>query len=142
MKLAGQIVGAVMQDAVLHVKLRLVIGALESLARASSVIHTLKCTRAALWAVISPIIDSSERGDSQHADKHLEWLGHAYRFAPGRWLARLVGILAGLACLGVIMYLYVGHSYALHPSALSRSDSMLLCRIAANERLYVEGCRD
>jgi len=25
---------------------------------------------------------------------------------------------------------------------LSRSDSVLLCRIAANERIYVEGCQD
>ena len=57
-------------------------------------------------------------------------------------LARLVGILAGLACLGVILYLYLGHSYALHPNGQSRSGSILLCRIAANERLYVEGCQD
>jgi hypothetical protein len=57
-------------------------------------------------------------------------------------LARLVGILAGLACLGVIMYLYLGDSYAFHPNGLSRSDSVLLCRIAANERLYVERCQD
>jgi hypothetical protein len=41
-----------------------------------------------------------------------------------------------------MLYLYLGHSYAFRPSALSRSDSMLLCRIAANERLYVEGCQD
>jgi hypothetical protein len=40
------------------------------------------------------------------------------------------------------MYLYLGHSYALHPNGLSRIDSVLLCRIAANERLYVEGCQD
>ena len=57
-------------------------------------------------------------------------------------LARLVGILAGLACLGVILYLYLGHSYALHRNGQSRSDSILLCRIATNERLYVEGCQD
>ena len=57
-------------------------------------------------------------------------------------LARLVGILAGLACLGVIMYLYLGPSYAFHPNGLSRSDALLLCHIAANERLYVEGCQD
>ena len=57
-------------------------------------------------------------------------------------LARLVGILAGLACLGVILNLYLGDSYALHPNDQSRSDSILLCRIAANERLYVEGCQD
>ena len=57
-------------------------------------------------------------------------------------LARLVGILASLACLGVTMYLCLGHSYAFHPNGLSRSDSVLLCRIAANERLYVEGCQD
>ncbi len=57
-------------------------------------------------------------------------------------LARLVGILAGLACLSVILYLYLGHSYAFHANALSRSDSVLLCRIAANERIYVEGCQD
>src|SRR5262249_47421692 len=35
-------------------------------------------------------------------------------------LARLVGILAGLACLGVTAYLYLGHSYAFHPNGLSR----------------------
>jgi hypothetical protein len=57
-------------------------------------------------------------------------------------LLRMVGILAGLACLGVIMYLYLRHSYAFHQNGLSRSDSVLLCRIAANERLYVEGCQD
>ena len=60
-------------------------------------------------------------------------------------LARLVGILAGLAglvCLAVILYLYLEHSYAFHPNGQSRSDSILLCRIAANERLYVEGCQD
>ena len=57
-------------------------------------------------------------------------------------LARLVGILAGLACFGVVLYLYLGHSYALHLNGLSRSDSVLLCRIAANERIYVEGCQD
>ena len=57
-------------------------------------------------------------------------------------LVRLIGILAGLACLGVIMYLYLGHSYAFHQNGLSRSDSALLCRIAANERLYVEGCQE
>ena len=57
-------------------------------------------------------------------------------------LARLVGILAGLACLGVVLYLYLGHSYALHPNGQSRSDLILLCGIAANERLHVEGCQD
>jgi hypothetical protein len=60
-------------------------------------------------------------------------------------LARLVGILAslaGLVCLAVILYLYLEHSYAFHPNGQSRSDSILLCRIAANERLYVEGCQD
>jgi hypothetical protein len=57
-------------------------------------------------------------------------------------LARLVGILAGFACLGVILYLYLWHSFGFHPNRLSRSDSVLLCRIAANERLYVEGCQD
>ena len=41
-----------------------------------------------------------------------------------------------------MLYLYLGHSYAFRPSALSRSDFMLLCRIAANERFYVEGCQD
>ena len=57
-------------------------------------------------------------------------------------LARLVGILAGLVCLAVILYLYLEHSYAFHPNGQSRSDSILLCRIAANERLYVKGCQD
>ena len=57
-------------------------------------------------------------------------------------LARLVGILGGLACLGVVLYLYLGHSYALHPNGQSRGDSILLCRIAANERPYVEGCQE
>jgi hypothetical protein len=57
-------------------------------------------------------------------------------------LARLVGILAGLACLGLILYPYLGPSYAFHPNGLSRTDSVLLCRIAANERIHVEGCQD
>ena len=57
-------------------------------------------------------------------------------------LARLVGILAGLASLSIILYLYLGYSYASHPNGLSRMDSVLLCQIAANERLYVEGCQD
>ena len=57
-------------------------------------------------------------------------------------LVRLLGILAGLACFGVIMYLYLGHSYAFHQNGLLRSDFVLLCRIAANERLYVEGCQE
>ena len=67
-------------------------------------------------------------------------LGMLIGLPLGGGLVRLVGIFAGLACLGVILYLYLGHSYALHPNGLSRSDSILLCRIAANERLYVEGC--
>jgi hypothetical protein len=60
-------------------------------------------------------------------------------------LARLVGILAGLAglvCLAVILYLYLEHSYAFHPNEVSRSDSVLLCRIFANEQLYLEGCQE
>jgi hypothetical protein len=57
-------------------------------------------------------------------------------------LLQMVGILAGVACLGVIMYLYLGHGYAFHRNGLSRMDSVLLCRIAANEHLYVEGCQD
>ena len=57
-------------------------------------------------------------------------------------LARLVGILAGLVCLAAILYLYLGHSYPLHPNGQSRSDSILLCRIDANEQLYVEGCQE
>ena len=58
-------------------------------------------------------------------------------------LARLVGILAGLACLGIILYLYLGHSYALHPQqAIAQRFNPPLCRIAANERLYVEGCQE
>jgi len=56
-------------------------------------------------------------------------------------LLQILAILAGVACLGVIMYLYLGHSYAFHPNGLSRIDSVLLCRIVANERLYVEGCQ-
>ena len=56
-------------------------------------------------------------------------------------LLQIAGILAGLACLGVIMYLYLGHSYAFDPNGLSRIDSVLLCRIAANEHIYVEGCQ-
>ena len=40
-------------------------------------------------AAISPIVDSSEPGYSQNADKHLEWLGHAYRFALGRWIGAI-----------------------------------------------------
>ena len=42
-------------------------------------------TRRAL-AAISPIVDSSERGDSQNVDRNLEWLGLAYRFALSRWV--------------------------------------------------------
>jgi hypothetical protein len=57
-------------------------------------------------------------------------------------LLQMVGILAGLACLGVIMYLHLGDSYAFHTDGLSRIDSVLLCHIAANERLYREGCQD
>jgi hypothetical protein len=30
----------------------------------------------------------------------------------------------------------------MHLKGQSRSDSILLCRIAANEQLYVEGCQD
>ena len=60
----------------------------------------------------------------------------------GMPIGLLVGILAGLACLSVILYLYLGHSYALHPNGQSRSDSILLCRIDANEQLYVEGCQE
>ena len=69
-------------------------------------------------------------------------------------LARLLpmaGILACLANLGVmypylanlgVMYPYLGHhSYGFHHNARSRIDSVLLCRIAANERIYVEGCQ-
>jgi hypothetical protein len=43
-------------------------------------------TRRAL-AAISAIVDSSEQGDSQNADKNLEWLGHTSRFALARWIA-------------------------------------------------------
>jgi hypothetical protein len=41
-------------------------------------------------AAISPIVDSSERGDSQNVDRNLDWLGHAYRFALGRWIGAVV----------------------------------------------------
>jgi hypothetical protein len=41
-------------------------------------------------AAISPIVDSSERGDSQNVDRDLGWLGHAYRFALGRWIGSVV----------------------------------------------------
>jgi hypothetical protein len=59
-----------------------------------------------------------------------------------RLVLQMLGILAGFACVGIMMYLYLGDSYASHTNGLSRSDSVLLCRIAANERLYREGCRD
>ena len=42
-------------------------------------------TRRAL-AAISPIVDSSERDDSQNIDRNLEWLGLANRFALGWWI--------------------------------------------------------
>jgi hypothetical protein len=57
-------------------------------------------------------------------------------------LARLLQMVGILACLGVIMYLHLGDGYAFHTDGLTRSDSVLLCRIAANERLYREGCQD
>jgi hypothetical protein len=80
----------------------------------------VKCTRAALWPQFP--LSSIRRS--------------------GVILKMLTGILASLACLGVIMYLHLGDSYAFHQNGLSHSDSVLLCRIAANERLYVEGCQD
>jgi hypothetical protein len=94
-------------------------------------------------AAIDPIVDSSEQGVILKMLTNI-WsgLGMPIGLPLVGGLARLVGIFGGLACLGVILYLYLGHSYALHPNAQSRSDSILLCRIAANERLYVEGCRD
>ena len=105
-------------------------------------VHTLKCTRAALW----PQFPLSLIRRSGVILNMLTNIWSSLRMPIGLslvgGLARLVGILAGLACFGVILYLYLGHSYAFRPSALSRSDSMLLCRIAANERLSVEGCRD
>ena len=73
------------------------------------------------------------------------WIGVGMPIGlPYAGLARLlqiVAILAGVVCLGVIMYLYLGHSYAFHSRGLSRIDSVLLCRIAANEHIYVEGCQ-
>jgi hypothetical protein len=99
-------------------------------------------TRRAL-AAISPIVDSSEQGVILKMLTGI-WsgLGMPIGLPLVGGLARFVGILAGLACLGIILYLYLGHSYALHPNELSRSDSVLLCRISANERLYVEGCQE
>jgi hypothetical protein len=96
-------------------------------------------TRRAL-AAFSPIFDSSERDDSQMLTGIWSGLGIPIGLPLSGGLVRLIGILAGLVCLGVILYLYLGHSYAFHPNELSRVDSVLLCRIAANERLYVEGC--
>ena len=105
----------------------------------------VKCTRAALW----PQFPLSSIRRSGVILKMLTgiWIGLGMPIGLPLvgGLARLlqmVGILAGLACLGVIMYLHLGDSYAFHTDELSRSDSVLLCRIAANERLYVEGCQD
>ena len=105
-------------------------------------VHTLKCIRAALWSQFPLSLIRRSRVVLKMLTNIWSGLGMPIGLPLVGGFARLVGILAGLACLGVIMYLYVGHSYVLHPSALSRSDSMLLCRIAANERLYVEGCQD
>ena len=105
----------------------------------------VKCTRAALW----PQFPLSSIRRSGVILKMLTgiWIGLGMPIGLPLvgGLARLlqmVGILAGLACLGVIMYLHLGDSYASHQNGLSRSNSVLLCRIAANERLYVEGCQD
>jgi hypothetical protein len=105
----------------------------------------VKCTRAALW----PQFPLSLIRRSGVILKMLTgiWIGLGMPIGLPLvgGLARLlqmVGILAGLACLVVIMYLYLGHSYAFHRNGLSRGDSVLLCRIAANERLYREGCQD
>ena len=96
-------------------------------------------------AAISPIVDSSERGDSQMLTGLWIGLGMPIGLPLVAGLTRflqMVGILAGLGCFGAIMYLYLGHSYAFHPNGLSHIDSVLLCRIAANEHLYVEGCKE
>ena len=94
-------------------------------------------------AAISPIVDSSGQGVILKMLTGI-WsgLGMPIGLSLVGGLARLVGILAGLVCLAVILYLYLEHSYAFHPNEVSRSDFVLLCRIATNERLYVEGCRD
>jgi hypothetical protein len=105
-------------------------------------VHLLKRSRAALW----PQFPLSLIRRSGVILKMLTGIWNGLGLPIGLplvgGLARLVGILAGLACFGVVLYLYLGHSYALHLNGLSRSDSVLLCRIAANERIYVEGCQD
>ena len=53
-------------------------------------------------AAISPIVDSSDRGDSQMLTGIWVGLGKPILCLFGG-LARLVGILASLACLGVTM---------------------------------------
>jgi hypothetical protein len=95
-------------------------------------------------AAISPIVDSSERGDSQMLTGLRIGLGMPIGLPLAAGLARslpIAGILACLANFGV-MYPYLErHSYGFNPNARSRIDSVLLCRIAANERIYVEGCQ-
>ena len=105
-------------------------------------VHTLKCTRAALWPQFPISLIRRSRVILKMLTNIWSGLGMPIGLPLVGGLARLVGILAGLGCLGVILYLYLGHSYALHPNGQSRRDSILLCRIAANERLYVEGCHD
>ena len=105
-------------------------------------IHTLKCIRAALWSQFPLSLIRRSRVVLKMLTNIWSGLGMPIGLPLVGGLVRLVGILAGLACFGVILYLYLGHSYAFRPSALSRSDFMLLCRIAANERFYVEGCQD
>ena len=129
-------------DAVLHAKRRLVIAAFGEFGESVFSVHTLKCTRAALWPQFPLSLIRRGRVILKMLTNIWSGLGMPIGLPLVGGLARLVGILAGLACLGVILYLYLGQSYALHPNGQSRSDSILLCRIAANERLYVEGCQD
>ena len=129
-------------DAVLHAKRRLVIAAFGEFGESVFSVHTLKCTRAALWPQFPLSLIRRSRVILRMLTNIWSGLGMPIGLPLVGGLAGLVGILGGLACLGVILYLYLGHSYALHSNGLSGSDSVLLCRIAANERIYVEGCQD
>jgi hypothetical protein len=91
------------------------------------------------------MVDSSARGDSQMLTGLWIGLGMPIGLPLVARLVRLLqiaGIVAAMACLSLIMYLHIGHSYDFDRNELSRIDSVLLCRIAANERLHVEGCQD
>ena len=118
----------------------MVIGAFGEFGESVFSVHTLKCTRAALWPQFPLSLIRGSRVILNMLTNIWSGLGIPVGMPLVAGLLRLVGILAGLACFSVISYLYLGHSYALYPNGTSRSDSILLCRIAGNEGLYVEGC--